>query len=103
MIIPSYDEKSFSIIRFIEAISHDCLPFVLDRCCLDSLRLTFPEIAEIVYSKLIVHNFKELDKIIMQTKENKRIDTINEIKYTKDWKKLKSKKYLKTKWKEIII
>lgn len=40
-IIPSYDNKCFSLYRFIEAIYYDCLPLIHEDCYLDDVAKCF--------------------------------------------------------------
>lgn len=102
LIIPSYDIKSFSIIRFIEAVSHCCLPFVLDRCNINALANDFPDFKKIIEKYLVVHNFKDIDRTISGFTEDKRLAIIEQIKESDDWKRVKSVKFLKKKWKGVI-
>ena len=100
MIIPPYDKDSFSMIRFFESIQLNCLPFVYKKCNLNEVYDTFPQIASIMEEKLYLGG-KEIKNIIKNYKEYEkfRIDTIKEIKSTKDWKNIESKEFLNKYWK----
>ena len=100
MIIPPYDKNSFSIIRFFESVQLNCLPFVYKKCNLNEVYNTFPQIASIMEEKLYLGG-KEIKNIIKNYKkyERFRIDTIEEIKNTSDWKNIESEEFLNKYWK----
>lgn len=102
LIIPSYDITTFSIIRFVESVSHGCLPFVLDSCNIDALENDFLNFKEIIEKYLIVHNFKEIDRKISEISEKERINIIKEIQQSDDWRRINNINYLKKCWREII-
>lgn len=100
MIIPPYDKDSFSMIRFFESVQLNCLPFIYKKCNLNEVYDTFPQIASIMEEKLYLGG-KEIKNIIKNHKEYEkfRLDTIKEIKSTKDWKNVESKEFLSKYWK----
>ena len=64
LIIPSYDQTTFSIVRFLEAIANGCIPLVLGNCNLDELQMTYPSIYSVVNDELIVKSIDDIkDKI----------------------------------------
>lgn len=101
LIIPSYDINSFSIIRFIEAISCDCLPLVYSKCNINALSNDFDEIRKIIKKYLLVDDIRKFEDKI-KSLEKSRDYFLKLIKETNDWKKIKSKKYLKQKWEELL-
>lgn len=100
LIVPSYNKEAFSIIRFIEALSRDCIPLVWNKCCLDNLNNALPEITKIIYNYLLIEDLKDLEYKINNFKNAKEI--INKIKNTNDWKNMKSKKRLKERWQNVL-
>lgn len=98
LIIQSYDNKTFSINRLVEAACLDCLGFVHKGACLNELQLTYPDIYDIVKEKLIVNNFKDVKNKIEAIQEEERCKILKEIKSTKSWKRFTNLNYLKKKW-----
>ncbi len=84
LVIPPYDSESFSICRFFEAISLDCLPLIQDTCNLDSIKNTFEDIYDIIKEELVV-NLDDISNFIKNTTEDKRVGIINKIKETKSY------------------
>jgi len=104
LIVPSYDITTFSIIRFFEALSLNCLPLLYYTVNLNDLRKTFPEIYNIYIKykeKLIVNNFNDLENIINNC-INKSEDIINEFKSTNDYQNFLTIDYTKNLFKEKI-
>lgn len=93
--IPSYDETAFSMNRFVEAFCNDCVCFVLNKCCLDDVDLTYPDIAEVIREKLLVKGFKDCKRKIKEISEEERLEILNEVKSTRSWKRMMSRKYLR--------
>ena len=97
LIIPSYDVTTFSVIRFLEAVSNHCLPLVLDTVNLTDLQNTFPDIYNIVKKYLIV-NIKDIqskidsldyDAIIKEIFDSKSVKNFsNDEYYKKEWSKI---------------
>lgn len=98
LIIPSYDITTFSIIRFLEAISNHCLPLVLDTVNLTDLKNTFPDIYNIVKKNLVV-NIKDIQSKINELNYDK---IINEIFNTKSIKNFTDIEYFKKEWSKIL-
>ena len=98
LIIPSYDITTFSIIRFLEAISNRCLPLVLDTVNLTDLKNTFPDIYNIVKKNLVV-NIKDIQSKINELNYDK---IINEIFNTKSIKNFTDIEYFKKEWSKIL-
>lgn len=98
LIIPSYDVTTFSIIRFLEAVSNHCLPLVLDTVNLTDLKNTFPDIYNIVKKYLIV-NIKDIQSKIDELNYDK---IIKKIFNTESVKNFSNDEYYKKEWSKII-
>lgn len=96
--IKAYDETAFSMYRFLEAFAHGCLSFVFDDCCLTDVRLTFPQIHDIMKQYLIVKSFNEIRKNIEDWPESKRLGILNKISQTDDIKRVTKMSYVKECW-----
>ena len=98
LIIPSYDSTTFSVIRFLEAVSNHCLPLVLDTVNLTDLQNTFPDICDIVKKYLVV-NIKDIQSKI----DSLDYDTIiKEIFNSKSVKNFSNDEYYKKEWSKIV-
>lgn len=93
IIVKAYDEKSFSMIRFMEAICYNCIPLILDDVCLFELSQTFPDIYEIakklvVSQEEVVERIKNYDndyKLLQEIKESKSFQKITNSKKVKEF------------------
>lgn len=54
IINPSYMKERFNIVRFMEAIICNCVPLILNDVNLDDLRLTFPDIYDIINKRELI-------------------------------------------------
>ena len=54
LIIKSYDVRTFSFIRFLESLSCNCLPLIVDDVCLDELQFTYPNVYDIIIKRGLV-------------------------------------------------
>ena len=98
LIIPSYDKTTFSIIRFLEAVSNHCLPLVLDNVDLTDLKNTFPDIYRIVKRYLVV----DIDHIQDKINETDYDKIIKKIFNTESVKKFTDLEYFKKEWSKIV-
>jgi hypothetical protein len=98
LIIPSYDITTFSIIRFLEAVSNHCLPLVLDTVDLTDLKNTFPDIYDIVKKNLVV-NIKDIQSKINELDYDKIIKKIFNTESVKNFTDLD---YFKREWSKIV-
>lgn len=98
LIIPSYDVTTFSVIRFLEAVSNHCLPLVLDTVDLTDLKNTFFDIYEIVEKNLVV-NIKDIQSKIDSLDYDK---IIKKIFNTKSVKNFTNMDYFKKEWSKIV-
>ena len=65
LIVPSYDEKEFSLIRFLEAIDRRCIPLIHKDCELSSAFQHLPEFKNIIFKYNLIIDVKDLiDKLI---------------------------------------
>ena len=98
LIIPSYDVTTFSVIRFLEAVSNHCLPLVLDTVDLTDLKNTFPDIYDIVRKNLVV-NIKDIQNKIDELDYDKIIKKIFNTESVKNFTDLD---YFKREWSKIV-
>ena len=98
LIIPSYDVTTFSVIRFLEAVSNHCLPLVLDTVNLTDLKNTFKDIYDIVKKYLVV-NINDIQSKIDSLDYNK---IINKLFNTQSVKNFSDDEYFKTEWRKLI-
>lgn len=87
LVIPSYEDTDFSSIRFWDALTKDCIPFVLDSCQWEQAFVEHPEISEILKNDLLVSVETVKDKI----ENTDHAALLKKIKSTSDWKKLKNR------------
>ena len=87
LVIPSYEDTDFSSIRFWDAITKDCIPFILDSCQWEQAFVEHPEISSIISQDLLVSVSTAKDKI--ETTDHAAL--LKKIKSTKDWQKLQSR------------
>lgn len=99
--IVAYEKSAFSLYRLYEALAHDCLSFVFTECCLDDVKATCPEVYEIIKKYLLVDTFKEIKQKIDTWPESKRLEIINLLKNTNDWKKATDIEYVKDCWSKL--
>lgn len=101
LIIPPYDIKSFSIIRFFEAVNLGCIPLIYYKCNLKELEDTFKDIYEIVLrNKLIVTEDEMFER--MSGNIGEEINVINEIIESKSYKKITNSKKVKTFYDKLL-
>lgn len=68
LIIPSYDTTTFSLRRFVEALTQMCVPLVYDKCNMDWMPTELYDILEC--SSLIVHDLSKLKEHVNSIKLN---------------------------------
>lgn len=76
LIIKSYDVRTFSFIRFLESLSCNCLPLIVDDVCLDELQFTYPNVYNIIIKRGLVTKLdaKEIEnKCIKLNKQREMI------------------------------
>ena len=54
VITPPYNESEFNMVRFMEAVILGCVPVILPNVNLDGIRLTFPDIYDIIKKDKVV-------------------------------------------------
>ena len=86
IIIKPYQNDSFSIIRFFEAICNNCIPLILDDVNLAELNDTFPDIYNIIIKYKLIISVKNVQQRISQYEQDKFV--INEIVESKSFKKI---------------
>lgn len=101
LIIPPYDIKSFSIIRFFEAVNFGCIPLIYYKCNLKELEETFKDIYEIILrNKLIVTEDEMFERISGSSKED--INVINEIIESKSYRKITNSEKVKIFYNKLL-
>lgn len=103
IVIPSFDVSSFSIIRLLEALSVNCLPFIYKDCNLNDLKETFPKLFRFIEDfDLILNDFSELENKIKLFEEVREdiIEYFNENK-NEILNNILNNNYLKEIYKEI--
>lgn len=100
IIIPPYDESTFSIIRFFEAVMADCVPLVMDNVDLHDLMITFPDIYNIVKEKLVV-SISDIKNRIKMYDVDKFI--VDEIKSTKSFRKITDESKVRNYFKLLLF
>lgn len=100
--IPPYDKTTFSIFRFWESIMLDVLPFVYKGCSSKDLRLTFPDIYDIIREERLVVDISDISSRIKEFSEEKRLSILERIKDTKSYKKITNLKFIQERWKKIL-
>lgn len=98
LIISSYDISTFSIIRFIESLSRGCIPLVLDKCNLNDLENTFPDIYNYVKDNLIT-SIDNIQNKIDELDYNKTLDDLLSLKSIVDMHNID---YIKSKWNNLL-
>lgn len=85
--IPSYDTNCFSLRRFFEAITNDCIPLVLDTCNYQAGFNFNDEMIEFVERNLLV-TFDDLHRLDEIVKEKCSVydKLLEELKQTQWWK-----------------
>lgn len=76
--VPSYDDKHFSTIRFIESLHRDCLPFISSDTITDEFAPSFG-IGSDLLNELVV-DYSEIQDKIDNTSETKRLELLNILK-----------------------
>lgn len=108
LVIPSYSEHAFSLERFMEGLFLDCLPLVLAEpdhtCNMQAFRDTFPQMAEIAEDSLMV-TFDEIRGTVggrQSMPEEWRVDILNELKSTDDYKRATSFEDAESNWRALL-
>lgn len=100
--IPAYDETSFSIIRFLEAVCRNCLCLVLKSCNLDEVLFTFPDIYDIINKRgLIVDNLGDIPKKIQELGPAREV-ILWEIKNSRSFRKIMNPDLVKARWEKLL-
>lgn len=101
MVVKPYDDTSFSWCRFIEAASVGCLPLVMSDCNLQDIDATFPDIADIIRSELLVDAFDDVDRVANSMKESKRLQLVSDIMGSGSIKKVTDLDWLRARWQRL--
>jgi hypothetical protein len=91
LVIPSYEDTDFSSIRFWDAITKACVPFILESCNWKQAFLKHPEITQIIEEDLLVSAETVKDKIENACYEK----LLNKIWNSKDWKNIQNLEWYK--------
>ena len=107
LIIPSYDPRTFSIERFMDAVFADCFPWVVvdeeHGCNLDALRATFPQICEIVEENMVCTWDEVRDfEWVLDIGERWRLETLHDIRSTDDYKMMVDEELAVNNWRNAL-
>jgi hypothetical protein len=91
LVIPANNPNEFSITRFYEALTNDCIPLVLDTNQYEQAFTNDKQILKILKENLIVNN----DNLVSKIKELDYTKVLFEIQNTEDYKKYQSLDYYK--------
>lgn len=75
LIIPSYDIRTFSMIRFYEALSRNCLPLILDECYVADFAASFDISPEVLSEITVSANINSFNM-----DETRRLEIISYLK-----------------------
>jgi hypothetical protein len=89
LVIPSYEDTDFSSIRFWDAITKGCIPFILDKCEWKQAFTEHPCLAKIIEEDLLVN----IENIKNKIENTNYLELLNKIHSSKDWEKLKTKEW----------
>ncbi len=99
LVIPSYEDTDFSSIRFWDAITKGCIPFILDSCKWEQAFIQHPEITRIIEEDLLVTTETVKGKI-----ENTDYESLlNKIWNTQDWKNIQNLEWYQNQIKGIYF
>lgn len=99
--IKPYDNTSFSIARFLEALMVDCLALVSSDCCLDRVKETFLDIYEIMVTEGLIVNYSDVQSTIYGLNNNIN-NIINKLKDTKSFRRMTNEKFIKERWSKLL-
>lgn len=99
LVIPSYEDTDFSSIRFWDAVTKACIPFILDTCKWEQAFVKHPEITKIIQEDLLVNADNVKDKI--ENTDYKYL--LNKIWNTQDWKNIQDLSWYQDQIKEITF
>jgi hypothetical protein len=86
LICKPYENDSFSIIRFFEAVCNNCIPLILDDVNLSEILCTFEDIYDIIKRNKLVVKASNIQKRIKRYEEDKNV--IEEIMKSKSFEKI---------------
>jgi hypothetical protein len=94
LVLPSYDEKYFSLRRFFEALSVGCVPFILETCNYKDGVNRSTQLIEIIEKHLLIR-YNELSDIhsIILSKSQIHDKILHDIKQTKFWQTYTNKAF----------
>lgn len=101
VVVPSYSDTTFSWMRFAEALMCGCLPLVFSSCNLNEVRMTFPDICDIIESDLLVSDFYECEDIVNGMRECKREQLINDLFFCNSFQNVLDIEWLRSRWQSI--
>jgi hypothetical protein len=89
--LPAYDNKEFSMPRYIEGLSRECIPFITYDCMLEDAFSELIGIKNIIDKyNLIVNDLRDIPNKIQNLNYN---EIINEIKNTKEYINFNNKEF----------
>ena len=91
LMLPAYDNKEFSMPRYIEGLSRECIPFITYDCMLEDAFSELIGIKNIIDKyNLIVNDLRDIPNKIQNLNCN---EIINEIKNTKEYINFNNKEF----------
>ncbi len=106
-----YDVERFNMVRFMEALILDCIPIIMPDNVIDDIRLTYPDIYDIILKRGLVlqrrdtnHRLTPIDFYlhIRFAQYEREMDLIELLKNTKSYKTITDQEYVKRKFKELL-
>lgn len=100
LIIKPYEQSSFSIIRFIEAVNLQCVPLILDDCNLMELENTFEDIYKIVIENNLIVSREQIYSRIKNYEVDREV--ISKILSSPSYKKITDYKKVKSFYDKLL-
>lgn len=98
MVVTPYDRKSFSWLRFVEALMNGCLPLVHDSCSLEMLDESIPDVSKIIKEYLMFSTPEEIDKKMKDLSGGLREEVIECLLDTDTFRKFLDPEWLSSRW-----
>lgn len=100
LVVPSYDAETFSIERFFECVFCDCVPLVFSSCCLGDI-LCYPDIVDIINSRLLVDSFDDIDSKIASFSDSMRKQVLYDIMNSESVRMITDLDWLRNRWSQL--
>ncbi len=105
-----YDVERFNMVRFMEALILDCIPIVLPGNNLDDIRLTFPDLYDIILLKGVILNRRDTNAYrpmdfyihIRVAQYERDLDVIERLKNTKSYQMITNQDWVQQQFKKLL-